>query len=129
MDELSLGEMAYLALVVKGPANYELDDPDEYEDAKQRQRYVLNRMAEDGYITQQEADEAHAEPLVWSDRLSGAEYLAAEYFVEEARKQIFSLYGSDELYSGGLSIRTTLDTSMQLAGRRALRRGLELLDR
>ena len=129
MDELSVGEMAYLALVVKGPANYELDDPEEYEAAKRRQRYVLNRMAEDGYITQAEADAAHAELLVWSDRLSGDEYLASEYFVEEARKQIFSMYGAEELYSGGLSIRTTLDTSMQLAGRRALRRGLELLDR
>ncbi|WP_298912029.1 transglycosylase domain-containing protein [uncultured Algimonas sp.] len=129
MDDLSIGEMAYLALVVKGPANYELDDPREYAAAKQRQRYVLDRMAEDGYITQAEADAAHAEELVWTDRLSGAEYLAAEYFVEEARKQIFAMYGSDELYSGGLSIRTTLDTDMQLAGRRALRRGIELLDR
>jgi penicillin-binding protein 1A len=129
MDDLSIGEMAYLALVVKGPANYELDDPEEYEDAKARQRYVLNRMAEDGHITQAEADAAYAEPLVWSDRLSGAEYLAAEYFVEEARKAIFSMYGSDELYSGGLSIRTTLDTDMQLAGRNALRQGLERLDR
>ncbi|MEM7728794.1 MAG: PBP1A family penicillin-binding protein [Pseudomonadota bacterium] len=129
MDDLTVGEMAYLALVVKGPANYELDDPEEYDAAKQRQRYVLNRMAEDGYITQAVADAQHAEPLVWTDRLDGAEYLAAEYFVEEARKQIFAMYGSDELYSGGLSIRTTLDTSMQLAARRALRRGLELLDR
>ncbi len=129
MDDLSIGEMAYLALVVKGPANYELDDPREYEAAKRRQRYVLNRMAEDGFITQAQADAEHAEPLVWADRLNGAEYLAAEYFVEEARKQIFSMYGSDELYSGGLSIRTTLDTSMQLAARRALRRGLERVDR
>lgn len=129
MDELSLGEMAYLALVVKGPANYELDDTEEYESAKARQRYVLNRMAEDGYVTQEEANAAHAEPLIWTDRLSGDEYLAAEYFVEEARKQIYAMYGEEELYSGGLSIRTTLDTSMQLAGRRALRRGLEILDR
>lgn len=129
MDDLSVGEMAYLALVVKGPSNYQLNDPEEYEAAKSRQRYVLNRMAEDGYITQEEADAAHAKPLVWTDRLSGAEYLAAEYFVEEARKQIFEMYGSDELYSGGLSIRTTLDTDMQLAARRALRRGLERVDR
>ena len=39
------------------------------------------------------------------------------------------MYGTDELYSGGLSIRTTLDTDMQLSARRALRRGLEMLDR
>ncbi|MGB6231247.1 MAG: PBP1A family penicillin-binding protein [Litorimonas sp.] len=129
MDDLTLGEMAYLALVVKGPANYELDDPEEYEAAKSRQRYVLNRMAEDGYITQAEADAAYAEPLEWTERLTGDEYLAAEYFVEEARKQIFEMYGEKDLYTGGLSIRTTLDTSMQLAGRRALRRGLEMVDR
>lgn len=129
MDDLSVGEMAYLALVVKGPANYELDDPKEYASAKSRQRYVLNRMVEDGYITQQDADDAYEAPLEWTDRLTGAEYLAAEYFVEEARKQIFAMYGSEELYSGGLSIRTTLDTDMQLAGRRALRRGIEMLDR
>jgi penicillin-binding protein 1A len=129
MDDLTIGEMAYLALVVKGPANYELDNPKEYAAARSRQRYVLNRMAEDGFITQDDADAAFAAPLEWTDRLSGAEYLAAEYFVEEARKQIFAMYGSDELYSGGLSIRTTLDTQMQLSGRRALRRGLEMLDR
>ena len=129
MDELTLGEMAYLALVVKGPANYELDDPDEYAAAKARQAYVLNRMFEDGYITAEERDEAKAAPLEWTDRLEGDEYLAADYFVEEARKEISALYGYDELYSGGLSIRTTLDTDMQLAARRALRRGLEMLDR
>lgn len=39
------------------------------------------------------------------------------------------MYGEDELYDGGLSIRTTLDTSMQLAARRALRNGLEAYDR
>ena len=129
MDELTLGEMAYLALVVKGPANYELDDPAEYEAAKARQAYVLNRMHEDGYITADERDEAKAAPLEWTDRLEGDEYLAADYFVEEARKEISTLYGYDELYSGGLSIRTTLDTDMQMAARRALRRGLEMMDR
>jgi len=40
-----------------------------------------------------------------------------------------NISGDDELYEGGLSIRTTLDTSMQLEGRRALRRGLEMMDR
>ena len=129
MDELTIGEMAYLALVVKGPANYELDDPREYENARRRQSYVLGRMVEDGYITQAEADAAKAAPLEWTDRLEGDEYLAADYFVEEARKEIQSRYGDKDLYSGGLSIRTTLDTDMQMAARQALRRGLEQLDR
>ncbi len=129
MDQLTLGEMAYLALVVKGPSNYELDVPVEKDRALARRRYVLGRMVDDGYITQEQADAANAEDLIPVDRLLGDEYLAAEYFVEEARKQIYTMYGQDELYEGGLSIRTTLDTSMQLEGRRALRRGLEMMDR
>ena len=129
MEELTLGEMTYLALIVKGPSNYELDVPNEKERALGRRRYVLGRMVEDGHITQEDADAANAEELVPVDRLQGDEYLAAEYFVEEARKQIYKLYGQDELYEGGLSIRTTLDTTMQLEGRRALRRGLEMMDR
>lgn len=129
MQDLTLAEMTYLAAVPKGPANYRLDDERGYERAKNRQAYILGRMVEDGYITQEQADEAKAGELDWTKRLEGAEYLASEYFVEEARKQIYQMYGEDELYEGGLSIRTTLDTSMQLEGRRALRRGLELMDR
>ena len=129
MQDLTLAEMTYLASVPKGPANYRLDDERGYERAKNRQAYILGRMLEDGYITQEEADEAKAAELDWTKRLEGAEYLASEYFVEEARKQVYEMYGEDELYEGGLSIRTTLDTSMQLEGRRALRRGLEMMDR
>ncbi|MEP1229644.1 MAG: transglycosylase domain-containing protein, partial [Litorimonas sp.] len=129
MDELTLAQMTYLASVPKGPSNYRLDDPKGYKKAKNRQSYILGRMREDGYITKSEADAAKSADLNWVSRLEGAEFLAAEYFVEEARKKIYKLYGQDELYSGGLSIRTTLDTKMQLAGRRALRRGIERFDR
>jgi len=129
MKDLSLAQMTYLASVPKGPSNYRLDDPKGYKKAKARQAYILGRMLDDGYIIKSESDEAKSADLNWVSRLEGAEFLAAEYFVEEARKKIYKLYGQDELYSGGLSIRTTLDTKMQLAGRRALRRGIERFDR
>jgi len=129
MKDLSLAQMTYLASVPKGPSNYRLDNPKGYKKAKQRQSYILGRMLEDGYISKSEADDAKAADLDWVSRLEGDEFLAADYFVEEARKKIYKLYGQDELYSGGLSIRTTLDTKMQLAGRRALRRGIERFDR
>ena len=124
MKDLELSEIAYLALLPKGPNNYRLDNPDKKERALNRRNYVLGRMVEDGYVTQEEADKAKSTPLEITERLVGDEYLAADYFVEEARKQIFSMYGEDELYEGGLSIRTTLDTQMQLKARKALRRGL-----
>ena len=129
MEELSLAEMTYLASLPKGPNNYRLDDERGVERAKNRQAYILGRMEEDGYITKAEADAAKAEPLEWVERLEGQEYLAAEYFNEEVRKLVFDQYGEDELYEGGLSIRTSVDTSMQLAARRALREGLEAYDR
>ena len=113
MQDLTLAEITYLASVPKGPSNYRLDDERGYKRAKGRQAYILGRMVEDGYITQKQADDAKVAELDWKARLEGDEYLASEYFVEEARKKIYKLYGEDELYGGGLSIRTTLDTSMQ----------------
>ena len=127
LDELELHEIAYLAALPKGPANYH---PERHHAAAiERRNWVLARMAENGFISAEAAEEAQAQPLEVVDRLSGATYTAAEYFVENVRRQVFSMYGEDELYDGGLSIRTTLDTNMQLAARRALRDGLEAYDR
>ncbi len=126
LKDLDLAEMAYLAVLPKAPNNYNPETKKER--ALARRNYVLNRMVDDGYVDQEAANRAREQDLVVVDRLTGEEYLAAEYFVEEARKVIFSMYGEDELYSGGLSIRTTLDTDLQLAGRRALRNGLEAYD-
>ena len=129
MKDLSLDQIAYLAVLPKAPNNYRVDDPAKKERALKRRSYVLTRMAEDGYADKALAEEAKKKDIVVIDRFEGDEYLAADYFVEEARKQIKSMYGDDELYEGGLSIRTTLDTRLQLAGRKALRDGLEAFDR
>ena len=127
LDELELHEIAYLAALPKGPANY---NPERHHDAAiARRNWVIGRMLENGYVTAEAAAEAQAQPLTTVDRLSGATYTAAEYFVENVRREVFAMYGEDELYDGGLSIRTTLDTSMQLAARQALRDGLEAYDR
>ena len=126
LKDLDLAEMAFLAVLPKAPNNYNPETKKER--ALARRNYVLDRMVDDGYVDEAAADAAREQDLVVVERLSGEEYLAAEYFVEEARKLIFSTYGEDELYSGGLSIRTTLDTDLQLAGRRALRDGLEAYD-
>ncbi|WP_051279151.1 penicillin-binding protein 1A [Hellea balneolensis] len=129
MKDLTLDQMAYLAVLPKAPNNYRVDDPVKKERALNRRSYVLTRMGEDGYADEAAVTEAKTKDIVVVDRFEGDEYLAAEYFVEEARKQIKSMYGDDELYEGGLSIRTTLDTRLQLAGRKALRDGLEAFDR
>ncbi len=129
MKDLDLAEVGYLAVLPKAPNNYQVTNPEKKTRALRRRNYVLSRMVEDGYADGEEAEAAKAKDIEVVDRLEGEEYLAAEYFVEEARKKIFDMYGEDELYEGGLSIRTTLDTKLQLAGRRALRNGLEAYDR
>lgn len=129
MKDLTLDQVAYLAVLPKAPNNYQVTDPAKKERALTRRAYVLTRMAEDGYADKYAVEAARKTDIILVDRFDGDEYLAAEYFVEEARKQIKSMYGDDELYEGGLSIRTTLDTRLQLAGRKALRDGLEAFDR
>lgn len=129
MKDMTLEEIAYLAVLPKAPSNYQISDPRKKERALNRRAYVINRMVEDGYAEEAEGIAAKDTDIVVTDRLEGEEYLAAEYFVEEARKQISNMYGYDELYKGGLSIRTTLDTTLQLSARRSLRRGLEIMDR
>ena len=129
MKDLTLDQIAYLAVLPKAPSNYQVGNPDKKARALRRRNYVLNRMVEDGYAEEADAKKAKEQDIIVTTRFDGDEYLAAEYFVEEARKQIYKLYGKDELYSGGLSIRTTLDTRLQLAARKALRDGLEAFDR
>jgi penicillin-binding protein 1A len=129
LDQLTLGEAAFLAVLPKGPGNYDPHTARGMTRALERRDYVLGRMVERGYITQAQATAAHNEQIVVHDRLSGDQYVAASHFVEEIRRQVQGQYGEQALYDGGLSIRSTIDTRLQLVGARALRAGLEAYDR
>jgi penicillin-binding protein 1A len=120
--QLTLSEMAYLAGLPKGANNYH---PFKHPQAAlERRNYVLDRMAENGYITAEERDAAKAEGLNVVPRETGTRLYSAEYFTEEVRRQLGSLYGEDQLYGGGLSVRTTLDPKLQEMARKALMDGL-----
>lgn len=127
LSELTIAEAAYLSILPKGPANYQL--PRHRERALDRRNYAIGRMLERGYIDEAQAEEARASDLVVTDRLSGDEFVAASHFVEEIRRQVQDQYGEEALLRGGLSIRTTVDTRLQLIAARALRAGLEAYDR
>ncbi len=127
LDELTVSEAAYLAILPKGPANYQL--PRNHDRAIDRRNYAISRMLERGYINEEQAAEARAADLEVVNRLAGDQYVAASHFVEEVRRQVQAQYGEDALYDGGLSIRATIDTRLQLAAARALRAGLESYDR
>jgi penicillin-binding protein 1A len=126
VHELTLAEAAYLAALPKAPNNYHPFR--ERENAIARRNWVLDRMLDNGYITEDEAAAAKAEPLEVTPRRISPNLLGAGYFVEEARRQIASRYGDETLYEGGLSIRTTLDPEMQAMARKALIDGLVRYD-
>ena len=120
--QLDLSEMAYIAGLPKGPNNYH---PFKHPQAAiERRNYVLDRMAENGYITAEQRDAAKAESLNVVPRSSGSQLFSAEYFTEEVRRQLSTLYGEDQLYGGGLSVRTTLEPKLQDYARKALMDGL-----
>lgn len=127
VNELTISEAAYLASLPKGPSNYH---PFKYTDrAIERRNWVIDQMAENGYVTREEADKAKSEGLGVKPRRNGTYLFAGEYFTEEVRREIISRYGEDALYEGGLSVRTTLDPHLQLLARKAMQNGLEKFDR
>ncbi len=127
VHELTIPEAAYLAALPKGPNNY---NPFRHHDeAVIRRNYVIDRMAEDHYITAEQAEEAKKDPLkVTPTRATGAHIVSAEYFAEEVRRYIADNYTEQKLYEGGLSVRTTLDPKLQLVARKALIDGLVRFD-
>ena len=122
VTELTTAEAAYLAALPKGPNNYH---PYRREAAAiERRNWVVDRMAENGYITQSEADEAKKQPLGVKQRRGGSHLFASDFFSEEVRRQIIEKYGDKSLYEGGLSVRTSLDPDLQVLARRVLQNGL-----
>jgi penicillin-binding protein 1A len=126
VHELTVAEAAYLAALPKAPNNYHPFR--QRERAFERRNYVLDRMAEDKYITAQEADKAKKEPLKITLRPTGAHIFAAEYFAEEVRRYINDHYTEKKLYEGGLSVRTTLDPKLQVLARKSLIDGFVKFD-
>ncbi len=122
LEELTLAEMAYLAALPKAPNNYH--PTNKKEAAVTRRNWVLDRMEVNGFISAEQVREAKLEDLVTHERPVGAQFVEAEYYAEEVRRQLYEMYDEKGLYEGGLSVRTTLDTRMQKWARDSLRFGL-----
>jgi penicillin-binding protein 1A len=125
-DQLNLAEMAMMAGLVKAPSRY--SPVTNLRRAKERQAYVLSRMADVGFITETQREQALRTPLKIQTRES-AYFSKAPYFTEVIRRQMERKYGKDILYQEGLRIYTTLDLSFQNAAQRAIEAGLRDLDK
>ena len=86
-----------------------------------RQQYIIDRMFENGFITEDERKAAHAQVLTY--RAPSESPIHAEYVAEMARQLVFAQYG-DEAYTRGLNVVLTVNSTDQLSAYHALRRGI-----
>ena len=124
--QLSLEELALIAGIFQTP---ERQSP--FVDMKRavsRRNVVLQRMADERYITQAEADAARQKPIVTRGQPNQPPGIAP-YFVEEVRKHLEKQYGAKMLYENGLNVRTTLDAGLQDLANKALEHGLRSYDK
>ena len=124
--ELNLEEAALIAGIFQTP---ERQSP--FVDIKRaaaRRNVVLQRMADEHYVTQAQADAAKQRPVVTRGQPNQPPGIAP-FFVEEVRKHLERQYGAKVLYENGLSVRTTLDATLQEVANKAIERGLRRIDK
>lgn len=126
ITDLDLAESAYLASLPKGPDNYH--PIRRKAQAMGRRNWVIDQMADSGWVTREAAAAAKAEDLKVQPEPTRAKYRDADYFVEEVRRRGLATLGP-RLNEGGYYMRTTLDPRLQSAARTALMDGLERYDR
>jgi penicillin-binding protein 1A len=125
--DLTLEEAALIAGILQGNVR---QSPYVNRDAALRRRnYTLGRMAEVGFITQAEAEDAKKKPIVVRPEPPGQASSVAPYFLEDVRRELESRYGAKQLYENGLSIQTALDVKLQEAATQALTDGLRRIDK
>lgn len=125
IDQLSLDEYAMIAGLPKAPSRYNpIYNP---ERAKLRRNYVLRRMYENHYITEEQMKEAQAVPV--HAKLTGARIdIEAGYVAEMARSFAIDNFGEDAL-KNGLTITTTIDSQLQSTANLSVRNGLQDYER
>lgn len=126
VEQLNLAEAAMLAGLVKAPSRY--SPVNNFKKAKERQIYVLSRMADLGFISDYQKEMA-IKALIKIQSKEGAFFSKAPYFTEFIRHLIEKKYGKEKLYQEGLRIYTTLDLNLQRYAQRALESGLRELDK
>ncbi|MDF2568900.1 MAG: pbpF [Sporomusa sp.] len=114
--ELSLAESAMLAGLPRGPNIYS-----PYTDMKaatDRRAMVLAGMVKEGYISEQEALRAKAEPITLAGKKK--RLVQASYFLDHVANELVGRYGANRVYKGGLKVYTTLDIKQQQAAEAVL---------
>nr|WP_320179228.1 PBP1A family penicillin-binding protein [Roseovarius pacificus] len=131
LRELAPHEAAMLASMPKAPSDYH--PVRDHERLLKRRDFVLKEMHENGYIDQATYETEVAQPLRSVQNGDFEPFSAGlpprDYFTDEIRRQLSQDFGEGEFFSGGLSVRATIDPEMQVEAAQGLRRQLEIYDR
>ena len=122
-SKLTIGEAALLAGLPQSPIRlnpyYNLDG------AMSRQRWVLGRMVANGYITQAQATQAEETTITLKKTVDPTQGIYdCAYFVSYVRKQLLQQYSDTLVFKGGLQVYTTIDTRLQRAAEKAVKKVL-----
>ncbi|MCK4623336.1 MAG: PBP1A family penicillin-binding protein [Desulfuromonadales bacterium] len=126
VEELTLAESAILAGLPQAPSRY--SPYRHYQRAMDRQKYVLGRMVEEGFITPEEAMQADEEEVAIKPRLNNLLDVTA-YFNEQVRRYLEERFGKELLYTGGLQVETSINLAMQQVAREAVKNNLRNHDK
>ena len=131
LSDLAPHEAAMLAAMPQAPGKY---DPVTAKDrVTERRNYVLREMWQNGYIDEATYLSEKEQPLRSVQNGDFEAFRDAlpprDYFTDEIRRQLSGEFGTEEFFSGGLTIRATVDPELQKVAAEALRKGLEQFDR
>ncbi|TRD23092.1 penicillin-binding protein 1A [Palleronia caenipelagi] len=129
--DLTPEEAAYLAALPKAPSTYHPVRAKER--AVERRDFVLREMRENGFLTPEQYQTAKATPLrtVQGGDIEGfrSEIPPRDYFTDEIRRQLSEDFGEERFFTGGYSVRATVDPELQKVASLALQQALEQYDR
>ncbi|WP_417525889.1 penicillin-binding protein 1A [Marinovum sp.] len=131
LGDLAPHEAAFLASLPKAPSDFH--PVRRKERLLERRNFVLEEMMENGYITEAVYREEVAQPLRSVQNGDFESFKTAlpprDYFTDEIRRQLSEDFGEGEFFSGGLTVRATVDPDMQVIAAHALQKQLEQFDR
>lgn len=119
--DLSLAEAATLAALPKAPTYYSPYGANT-DALKIRQEWILDRMVDDKFITQEEADKAKQDKLIYIEKQEG---IIAPHFVMYVKDLLAQTYGEEEVQKGGYKVYTTLDMDLQKIAEQVVPAGVE----
>jgi penicillin-binding protein 1A len=131
LDQLAPHEAAFLAALPKAPSKFH---PVRKKDRLlQRRNYVLREMWQNGYLSEKVYNTELQKPLKSVQNGDFASFKSSlptrDYFTDEIRRQLSRVFGEEEFFTSGMTVRATLDPEMQSVAAIALQRALEAYDR